>query len=242
MSRSRPGSRPASFDQHPRHSRDRQSLPAFHRGPFGARLAASIGLLLLIAVSSITADDWDPYPLTRCVVQESVVDAKSEIFEVKGREIRVCCEQCLGQFNDDPDRWLELVDEQIIKQQTPFYPLETCAVDGKSLKETFPVEVVFRNRLFRLCSDACHAKLKAEPGPPFEALNRAVLKKQKVAYPLTKCLVSGKPLGAKAIDHVVANQLIRLAGPEQLDKFEETPGSYLEKLRALRKGGKPAKP
>jgi len=67
-------------------------------------------------------------------------------------------------------------------------------------------------------------------------VNRAAVEKQKAGYPLTKCVVSGKPLGKDAVDHVVGNQLVRLADADQIEVFNQNPGEFLAKVReALRK-------
>lgn len=177
----------------------------------------------------------DPYPLPTCVVLDSPLYDDSSILDFDGREIRVCCEDCVGEFNDKYDTWIRVVDERIVMQETPYYPLATCLVDGKSLDEVSTVDFVFRNRLFRLCSDDCRQAVEQHPGKYFGLLNEAVIKKQKPGYPSAACIVSGKPLGEDAVDHVVGNQLVRLAGKEQLDEFEKNPGKYLAELRKLAK-------
>jgi len=175
----------------------------------------------------------DPYPLLKCVVLDAPMYEEAETFDVGDREIRVCCEECMQTFMAGTDSWIDVVDERIIEQETPYYPLTTCIVDGKSLDDFGAVDFVFRNRLFRLCSEDCRKAIEQQPAKYFGLLNKSVIKKQKPKYPLAKCIVSGQPLGKAAIDHVVGNQLIRLAGPKQLEKFDETPGKYLSELRKL---------
>ncbi len=181
------------------------------------------------------ADAGDPYPLPKCVVLDAPLDDEAEVFDVGDREIRVCCEECLETFEQGRDVWMGVVDERITRQEMPYYPLTTCLVDGKSLEDLGAVDFVLLNRLFRLCSDRCRKTLEQQPAKYFGLLNKAVIKKQKPQYPLATCIVSGQPLGKDAIDHVVGNQLIRLAGLEQLDQFDENPGKYLYELRKLAK-------
>jgi hypothetical protein len=102
-------------------------------------------------------------------------------------------------------------------------------VDGKPLG-LGSFNHVFRNRLFRLCGGRCQTKLEQKPAKFFGELDYAVIEKQKSGYPLTTCIVSGKKLGADSLDHVVANQLVRLHSSDQLEQFNRTPGHYLEKV------------
>jgi YHS domain-containing protein len=179
--------------------------------------------------------DRDPYPLPKCVVLDAPIYDWAEVFDVGDREIRVCCEECVKEFNQSPDTWMGVVDERIVQQETPYYPLTTCLVDGKPLEGSEELDFVFRNRLFRLCCDRCRQALEREPAKYFALLNKAVIEKQKPHYPIATCIVSGKPLGKEALDHVAGNQLVRLADPKQLEKFDENPGKYLEELRKLAK-------
>ena len=179
--------------------------------------------------------DSDPYPLTICVILDAPIYEWAEIFDVGDREIRVCCEECLEAFEGSLDIWIGVVDERIVQQEIPYYPLTTCVVDGKPLEGSEELDLVFRNRLFRLCSGRCRETLDKQPAKYFGLLNQAVIEKQKPHYPLATCIVSGEPLEKDAVDHVVGNQLVRLAGPEQLEKFDENAGQYLDELRKAAK-------
>jgi hypothetical protein len=178
----------------------------------------------------------DPYPLVDCVVCDSILDEDAEFFDIDGREIRVCGNvDCGTQFSNSIDRWLAEADERMVELQKPLYPLEICLVSGESLETSGAVEFVFRNRLFLLCCEDCRDALKKDPEKYFGLLNKAVIEKQKTNYPLDKCIVSGQPLGENALDHVVANQLVRLADEEQIEAFDKTAGQYLAELRKLAK-------
>jgi YHS domain-containing protein len=206
-------------------------------------LALTAVVVLVAILSNVRGNESedvsteDPYPLRNCVILDCPLGDEAEVLYVDGREIRVCCDDCVNQFGDS-EHWMAVVDERIVEQQTPHYPLKKCVVDGKPLDDFNTIDKVFGNRLFRLCSDDCYTALRKHPAKYFRLLNEAVIKKQKRNYPSAKCIVSDKPLGKKAIDHVVANQLIRLADRDQLDKFDENPGRYLEKLGKLRPGDK----
>lgn len=196
--------------------------------------AVAFASIFTVAVSvwaQLPADPevGDPYPLAKCVVREAPLDETAETVFDAERDLRVCCLGCVGEFEQAYAMWIELVDERILDQQRPVYPLKECVVDGKPLDD-FAEDVVFRNRLFRLCCTDCQEELKRHPAKYFEKLNKAVIARQKAGYPLKTCLVSGQPLGPNAVDYVVANRLIRLADAKQIAKFDETPWKYLAKL------------
>jgi hypothetical protein len=139
--------------------------------------------------------------------------------------------ECKDRFFQEAYFVMSKIDEQIVAQQRPHYPLTTCIVDDKPLADKDAINHVFRNRLFRVCGDKCRAALEKEPVKFFGKLDAAVVEKQKPKYSLKKCIVSGKPLGKDAFDHVVANQLVRLASLEQVERFNRHPGKFLEQLR-----------
>lgn len=196
-----------------------------------AALVVLAPLLTVLAKQESSVVDADPFPLTRCVISDSVLDRKAEVFDDDGREIRVCCEKCVDEFNEERDSRVVEIDEKIVEQQGEYYPLDKCVVDAKPGEGFGLLDVVFRNRLFRVCRKECQKKLEKTPEKYFIRLDRAVIEEQKPDYPLTTCVVSGKMLGKEAIDHVVANQLVRLKDSDQLERFDQTPGKYLEELR-----------
>jgi len=195
-------------------------------------MVAAVAVVAIVGHVCADEPESDPYPLRKCVILDCPLGDGAEVLYVGDREIRVCCDQCVNEFSDT---WIDVIDERIIEQQTPFYPLKTCVVDGKLLDDFNTVNKVAGNRLFRLCSDDCCKAVEQQPAKYFGVLNKAVIKQQKPNYPLAKCVVSDEPLGKDAIDHVVGNQLIRLSSSEQLDKFNANPGKYLQELRQLSK-------
>ena len=199
----------------------------------------TVSLLAAMVVSAPSAEPVDPgvgdaYPLALCVITETELDDEIKVLTHEQREIRVCCKDCVKQFYDSPNQWLDKVSELIVQQQTPYYPSKKCVVTGKALGKE-PVDFVFRNRLFRLCSKDCQYKIEKKPAKYFGELDLAVAEKQKTTYPLTKCVVSGKPLGKDVFEHVVANQLVRLAGLDQFEQFNTNPAKYLLKIQTAAK-------
>ena len=183
-----------------------------------------------------SADDkaGDVFPLLKCPVCEVPLGGEDKIIREENREFRACDQECLDELKADIFRFLEQIDDQIIAEQGDYYPLKECLVTGKSFAKEAPTDLVCRNRLFRVCCDDCRYAIEEKPAKYFARLNAAVVKEQKPSYPLKTCLVSKKPRGKKAVDHVCANLLVRLADPSQIARFNRSPGKYLEELRELR--------
>jgi hypothetical protein len=200
-------------------------------------LLTSIALLLsqnnLQAQEIIDPDVGDVYPLETCILSGEILEDDPEIFDLEGQEIRVCCDDCKTKFTEESYIRVDELNALIKEKQLPFYPLKKCLVTGKNLG-TDAVNFVFRNRLFRLSSDEAKAKIKSAPGKYFGDLDQAVIEKQLSNYPLKVCVVSGEKLADESIDHVIANQLVRLAAFDQLSEFNENPGKYLAKIQEAR--------
>lgn len=202
-------------------------------------ISAAAGLLgaRAAAQEADSADDdeaGDVFPLLNCPVCDVELGGQDVVIRQENRELRTCDEECREELLGNYYSFLKLIDEQIVLEQSDCYPLETCLVCGKSLEGKDPLEVVFRNRLFRVCRDDCRYEIEPEPAKYFAKLNAAVVEKQRADYPLRTCIVSKQPLGEKAVDHVCANLLVRLADAGQINRFNERPGKFLEELRELR--------
>ncbi|MEN9575495.1 MAG: hypothetical protein RL514_3350 [Verrucomicrobiota bacterium] len=50
-----------------------------------------------------------PYVLTMCLVSDEKLDTGDPSLIYKGREIRVCCEGCLKDFQKNPEKYLKLI-------------------------------------------------------------------------------------------------------------------------------------
>ncbi|MBZ0255003.1 hypothetical protein K8I31_03015 [bacterium] len=124
----------------------------------------------------------------------------------------------------------------MIKDQLPFYPLETCLVTKQKLTAMGkPVDVIYKNRLVRFCCNNCVAQFEKDPDEYIRQLNAAVIQQQKDDYPLENCPASGEKLGGSMgdpIDIVIANRLVRLCCPSCQKMLQENPSEYLSKLDA----------
>lgn len=165
------------------------------------------------AEAPVPARIGDPYPFSTCPVSGGKLGSMGEpiIKLYEGREVRFCCKSCPPKFEKDLTKSLAALDDSIIKDQAPIYPLKTSIISGKGLPEK-PIEVVYGNRLVRLGAESERADFLNDPKKHLTELDKAVVEAQRGDYPLKECPVSGEELGSmgKPVDLVVAGRLLRL--------------------------------
>lgn len=183
----------------------------------------------------------EPYTLTTCPVSGEALGAMGEPVEVtaEGRLVKLCCKGCTKKFEAEPKKYLEVVDAALAAQQRPYYMVDTCVVSGEPLVEDgkdIGVDVVIKNRLFRVCCKGCIKKLEKDPARYCDVLNEMIAAAQRPHYPLDHCLVRGETskLGSmgEPYEVVVGNRLARFCCKGCLPKFQEKPATFLAQLDA----------
>ncbi len=53
-----------------------------------------------------------PYVLKMCLVSDEKLDKGDPTFIYKGREIKVCCDGCVKDFQKEPEKYLKLIDAE----------------------------------------------------------------------------------------------------------------------------------
>jgi YHS domain-containing protein len=217
---------------------------------FAALLAAVVPAALCASFLSGAAPEakteriGEPYTLSTCPVSGenlgSMGDPVVKVYE--GREVRFCCASCVGAFEKDPAKYLANIDEMIIAQQMPYYPLKNCVVnpgDPLDIEGAHDVSVryVHFNRLVRFCCDGCTGKFEKNPEKFLAVIDAAVIDAQTEDYPLTTCVISGEKLGGMGdtLDKVYANRLVRLCCAGCVEEFERDPAKYFRQIDAARK-------
>jgi YHS domain-containing protein len=189
----------------------------------------------------------DPYTLATCPVSGQKLGAEAVVKEFDGREVRFCCGGCVGKFEAAKAEYLKKIDQELIKEQRPYYPLDTCVVMGDSLTEEgkdIAVEHVTRNRLVRLCCKQCARKMDQAPEEYIKLLDEAVIKAQRDGYPLDTCPISGQKLGSMGdpVEVVIGNRLVRLCCAGCVKSLRKDPAPHLAALDAAWKAkGYPGK-
>jgi len=125
-----------------------------------------------------TATPEYAYPLDTCVVSGDKLGGsmgKPVNFDYKGREVRFCCKACIKDFKKDPAKYLKKLDDAVISQQKPTYPLGTCVVTGQKLDGPMgaAIDYVYKNRLVRFCCKSCPAKFNQNPDKYLALIDKA---------------------------------------------------------------------
>jgi YHS domain-containing protein len=149
-----------------------------------------------------------------------------------GREVRFCCAGCIDAFERDKDTHWKKIDERIVKEQLPHYPLTTCPVSGEDLGDG-AVNHIHNNRLIRFCCPDCVGRFVQDPAPALKKLDEAIKQKQRPDYPVTTCLVGRAPLGSmgEPTEIIAGNMLIRFCCAGCEPGFRANPHKFLTQLR-----------
>ncbi|MCB9845248.1 MAG: hypothetical protein H6811_04595 [Phycisphaeraceae bacterium] len=174
----------------------------------------------------------EPYTLGVCAVAGTELGPNAVTEEIDGREVKFCCTNCAGKFKADPGKYLEALNERIIEDQMPYYPIDTCLVADDALfedGEDIAINCVYKNRLIRFCCKGCVGEFEADPAMYLEKLNKAAADRQRELYPITTCLVAGGPLGSmgEPIEFVTAGRLARLCCNGCTKKYKADPAKYI---------------
>ncbi|HCT45570.1 MAG TPA: hypothetical protein DF699_10175, partial [Phycisphaerales bacterium] len=183
-----------------------------------------------------TAVKSQPYTLTACPVSGEALGSMGDpvVKEIDGREVRFCCNMCVGRFEKNKEQYFKKIDEQMIEDQLPYYPMTTCAISGEPLSEDgedIAINLIHANRLIRLCCRSCVKEFKKDPGAYIAEIDRAAADTQRADYPLDKCMIGGK-LGSmgEPSEIVLAGRLIRFCCAMCEPKVIENPAQYLAQL------------
>lgn len=180
------------------------------------------------------------YVLNTCAVSGKDLGSMGDpiVKTYDGREVKFCCKMCVPRFEKDLDASFAKLDQKIIESQLPIYPMMTCVVSGEEFGGDMgdPIDLVYNNRLVRLCCKMCKSDFKKNPQAYIAKLDAAVIAEQSEQYPLTTCPISGEKLGSMgdAIDMVYAGRLVKLCCAMCVPKFEADPMPTIEKIDAAR--------
>ena len=197
--------------------------------------AATIGVNASMAASLIPAESAESCPISVKKLG-SMGDPIVRLYS--GREVRFCCPACPEKFEKDRAANLAKLDEKIIADQAPLYPLKTSVVTGKDLP-AHPYEFVYGNRLVRLGAESEKAEFLKDPRRYLGDLDKAVIAAQGKDYTLKTCPVSKDELGGemgKPVDMVVAGRLIRLCCNDCKKELEQDPAKFVAMVDDARKG------
>lgn len=111
------------------------------------------------------------YPLKTCPVSGEELGAGTDL--VHGtRLVRLCCKDCMTEFNKEPAKFMATVDAALIAAQKKTYPLTTCLVSGKTI-EGVGFDQLYGTRLTRFCCEKCPVAFAKEPAKYMAQLDKA---------------------------------------------------------------------
>lgn len=201
------------------------------------RLAIALVGLAAISATALEPDSVvsDPWPLDACPMSGAKLAGIPEpiIADIDGREVRFCCNGCLGNFQKDKEAQFKKADAAIADLQRRDYPLTTCIVMDEAFdEEDGATELVYGNRLFRLCCGMCVRKFKESPAEYVAAVDKAIIAAQLPHYPMDTCIIGGGPLDGMGgpIDMVIGNRLVRLCCDHCRGEVEANAHSVLARL------------
>ena len=222
------------------------ALAVAHREPGMQDHAAHDANQVATPASETVGAAWTgPYTLDTCPVSGQKLGSMGDpvVKTYDGREVRFCCGGCIGKFEADKAGYWKKIDEKIVTDQMPFYPTETCVVSGEPLimdGEDISINMVYGNRLVRLCCKSCKREFAASPEKFIAALDTATADAQRADYPLDTCVVAGGKLGSMGdpVEMVVAGRLLQLCCPKCAPKVEANPTKYIGMIdKAWQAGG-----
>ena len=195
------------------------------------------------AATTQQSEVGDPYLLSTDPVTGEPLGDEPVVYEHEGRELRFANEENLQSFKEHPQQYLGKLDEKMIENQLPLYPLDTCPITGEALGSMGePINVIHNNRLIRLCCAGCKGQLEAKAEEVFAKLDAAVAEQQKPTEPMKTCPVSGDEMGSMGdpVTYVAGNRLFSFCCKGCIGMFEKNPAKYLEKMN--NGGGATTKP
>jgi YHS domain-containing protein len=143
------------------------------------------------------------------------------------RELRFCSAGCRQQFAADPAGVLRELDEFLINDQRPHYPVTTSIVSGEPLGE-YPLDLIWHNRLIRLAAEKEKSEFLARPEAYLAKLDQAVIRAQSPVYGPTKCPVQGDFLDeSQIVEIVIGNRMIRLCCAKCAVIVRRNPAQYV---------------
>jgi len=186
--------------------------------------------------ADVVAQQLPSYPLTKCPISGETLGADAVDLVVEGHLVRLCCPKCQAAVEKDPKSVIKKIDDAVIAEQKPSYPLTTCPVSGEVLGGDMgaPIDYVYGTRLVRFCCKSCIKDFKKDPAAVMQKIDAALITAQKKTYPLSTCVVSGKPVGDDGVDYLYGTQLVRFCCKDCVAAFQKSPAKFLAKIDAAK--------
>jgi hypothetical protein len=174
------------------------------------------------------------YPMTTCVACGKALPATAVDYIKNGRLYRLDAEACQKAIDADPAAMAKKIDEAVIAQQKPTYPMKTSPISDKALEAT-AVDHVYGTRLVRLASKDEVAAFEKDPPAAMAKIDKALIDAQLAGYALKTCPVSNEALGGESgepVNYLYGTKLVRFCCKKCITAFEKEPDKYSKALAA----------
>ena len=175
------------------------------------------------------------YPLDSCVISGKKFSEETPATDVvvDGRLIRVCCGRCETKVKADSSAAIAKIDEAVIAQQKPLWPLNSCPISGEAMGSMGdPIDFVLGTRYVKLCCKGCLKGVKKDPAAFLLKLDKLVMPELVKTYPIKTCVVSGEELGSmgESLDMMYGHRLVRLCCKGCLRSYKKDPAATVAKI------------
>lgn len=203
----------------------------------------------------VALGDAKPYRIKTCIVSGKNLDQSAVTFAVAGQTFRTCCTKCQATIENDPDTWIAKLEEATLESQLAYYPLDVCVVSGKPLGAT-ATTATHEGKVVKLCCATCAETFQKDPATYLaridtarstsfgslpvamttwnETETNAWIAQQRAHYPLSTCVVTGKPLYQveAPFDVLLDGTLVRLCCKDCESKARENAASVVATVQS----------
>jgi hypothetical protein len=179
------------------------------------------------------------YPFTTCIATGQQLPPKPVDYVKNGRLFRLADEASKAAVDANLAAFTKKIEDAVIAQQKPTYPLQTSAVSDKPLGVT-PTTHVFGTRLILLADPTEVPTFEANPAAAVQKLDKAYIDAQFPTYPYKIDPVTKEKLadlatsGKQPVKFLWGNKLILFTDAKNASEFQRTPEVYMAVLAAGR--------
>jgi hypothetical protein len=198
---------------------------AANPGPHPAPSAAAL------PPAAVTKVQGDLYYFDHCARCDRLLGTRGDPVVVvsDGRHLRFCEQACAANFEAEAPASMAKLDNAMIADQAPLYPVDHSIVSGRPLGSS-PVQFIWGNRLIRVVDAPERSQFLADPARYTAALDKATIEARWQGYPVIKCPVQGTRLEDEfnpRLAVVVAQRIIRVCCLDCAARVREQPSHYL---------------
>jgi hypothetical protein len=169
------------------------------------------------------------YPLTTCVACGKELGATPVAYVHDGHLFLLDDQGCSKKVDADAKVLVKKIDDAVIVQQKPGYPMKVSVVSDKPIEAT-GVDYVYGTRLVRLASPDEVVVFEKDPATGMAKLDKAYIAAQLPTYSLKTCPISKEELGDDAQNYLYGTKLVRFCCKKCIASFEKDPAKFASAL------------